>query len=668
MKSNYVRMMAAMLLAFTGSIILSFPAMGQEVTGSIFGVVRDNAGAVVSGATVTITDPSKNNIVVRTLTTGDDGEFSAPNLNISVYEITVEAANFKKSVQTDIKLDVGQRRTVDIVLEAGNISETVTVQADSVAVDLQSSTSGTTINGDQVRELSLNNRNFIQLVTLAPGVSNDLNDLAGVGSVDPATGTTNIVSISVNGARQSQNTFTVDGADITDRGSNITIQAYPSVDSIGEFRVLRSLYPAESGRSGGGQVNVVTRSGTDKFHGSLFEFVRNEKLNANDYLTNLNAPAGRDSDGKAVRRPFRYNNFGYTIGGPVYFLGFGEGGDFFRRYERTFFFFSQEFRRDIRYPTLDSQVPTAQLKQGIFPVDVCLRGTIVGATRTCQSFLPAGSSILPLANPVSRAYLTNIFDRIPTPNAATAANPFRLLFPAFNEVNFQQEIVKIDHSFNDKFSMFYRFQNDKIPSTDATGLFPPRSPIPNVSTTITEQPGKTHTVQGTYSLSSNLIIEGRYAYSYGAILSENAGLLNKATSPISVALPFENQRDRVPSLTGTGFSNLEGFGPYDNFSNKNDFSGSLTYILGSHTMKAGLVHSRYRKNENALAGVNEGQYSGFFNTDPTNATATQGSVLATGVANTGVNNSYQSFANFLLGYKCYFYTSTLRLHGRFTPE
>src|SRR6185295_6126648 len=177
--------------------------------------------------------------------------------------------------QKDVKIDVGGRRSVDVELEAGNISETVTVEADQISVNLSTPTVGTTINGQQVREIPINNRNFVQLVALAPGVSNDLADQVYVGTTNPE-GQANTINISVNGARSSQNTFTVDGADITDRGSNITIQAYPSVDSIGEFRVLRSLFPAESGRSGGGQVNVITRSGGDKFHGSAYEFIRNE--------------------------------------------------------------------------------------------------------------------------------------------------------------------------------------------------------------------------------------------------------------------------------------------------------------------------------------------------------------------------------------------------------
>ncbi|MDT7779161.1 MAG: hypothetical protein QOC99_1673, partial [Acidobacteriota bacterium] len=294
------RMTVLALVLCTGMSV----AFAQETTGSINGTVKDSTGAVVKGATVTITDESKK-VVVRTVTTGDEGEYSVPTLPVGTYTVTVEAPSFKKSVQTGVKLDVNQRRTLDAALEAGNIAEVVTVQADPVAIELTTPSVSTVITGDQARELSINNRNFVQLVTLAPGVTNDLADQVYVGTTNPA-GQANTINISVNGARSSQNTFTVDGADITDRGSNITIQTYPSVDSIGEFKVSRSLYPAESGSSGGGQINIITRSGGQRFHGGLFEFVRNERLNANDFLTNStpNPPFGRDSNGKAKRSPF----------------------------------------------------------------------------------------------------------------------------------------------------------------------------------------------------------------------------------------------------------------------------------------------------------------------------------------------------------------------------
>ena len=222
-------------------------AWAQETTGTINGTVTDPNGAVVANAAVTITDVEKK-VVVRTVNTNDEGFYAIPNLPVGTYDVAIELSGFKKHLSNNVKVDVGQRRTVDAVLETGSVSETVNVTAAPLTVELTTPTASAVITGDQAKELSLNNRNWVQLVTLAPGVSNDLADQVYVGTTNP-DGQANTINISVNGARSSQNTFTVDGADITDRGSNITIQAYPSVDSIGEFRVLRSLFPAESGRS-----------------------------------------------------------------------------------------------------------------------------------------------------------------------------------------------------------------------------------------------------------------------------------------------------------------------------------------------------------------------------------------------------------------------------------
>lgn len=640
----------SILCALAFALCLTTFAIGQEVTGTIVGTVKDASGGVVPGATVTITDPSKSDIVVRTLTTNDDGEFSAPNLAVSTYSVTIEAPNFKKSVQTGVKVDVGQRRPVDVVLEAGNIAETVTVQADQVAVELSTPTAGTTINGDQVRELSLNNRNWVQLVAIAPGVSNDLADQVYVGTTNPE-GQANTINISVNGARSSQNTFTVDGADVTDRGSNITIQGYPSVDSIGEFKVLRSLYPAESGRSGGGQVNVVTRSGTDKFHGSVYEFFRDESLNANNFLLNgLNSPPfGRDENGKAKRPPFSYNNFGWTIGGPVYFFNFGENdGGIFRRYDRTFFFFSQEWRKDNRFSSAAIvSVPDANLRNGIFPVDVCVARNNV-ATENCTpgnpGRLPANTPLpLSMYSPAALGYLNGIYRNLPLPNTPNIS-PYALTTSLQNKSDFRQEIIKIDHSFNDKISAYYRYQNDNIPTLDGNSLFSSGTNLPDVATTSTDSPGETHTAQVTWVAKPGLILEGRFNYGYGAILSNNVGLLSLARTTIPITLPFANERDRNPTIGSTttianGFTSLTSFGPYDNFSWKKNWTGSATWITGSHTIKFGGVFSNYRKNENALAGNNEGIFS---------ATAFSNTVAST-VPNTAINQNLARWANFLVG-------------------
>ena len=617
-------------------------ALGQEITGNLNGTVKDTSGAIVKGATVTITDSQKN-VVVRTVQSNDEGDYNVPNLAVGTYTITVEATNFKKTVQNDIKIDVGQRRSVEVVLEAGNISETVLVQSDPVAVELTTATTSSLISGQQARELSLNNRNWVQLVALAPGVSNDLADQVYVGTTNP-DGQANTINISVNGARSSQNTFTVDGADITDRGSNITIQAYPSVDSIGEFRVLRSLFPAESGRSGGGQVNVVTRSGTNEFHGSAFEFIRNEAFNANNFLSNAtnNPQFGRDSNGKAKRVPFRYNNYGWTLGGPVYLPRFGEGDskDMVRKLDRTFFFFAQEFRRDRRFSAPSTvTVPDANLRLGVFPIAVCINRPALGENNCTGSFvLPAGSPI-PAAfrSPAAQAYVDGVYNHLPLPNAGTAAAPYNLSASLANRADFDQTILKFDHSFSDNWTAYYRYQKDSIPTIDGNALFSSGGGLPGVSTTSTNSPGKTHTFNTTYVVNPNTVLEGRYTYGYGAILSENIGLLSLDNTSVPVSLPFINTRDRIPSVTGNGFTGLTSFGPYDNFSWKQNFAGSATTIHGSHTLKYGAVYSLYRKNENALAGNNEGLFSAFSTTQPA------------GVGTSTLNQNIQRWANFLVG-------------------
>src|SRR5437867_2431679 len=360
----------ALVFGFTGI------AVAQEITGSIVGTVKDSNGAAVPGATVTVTD-SGTKLVVRTVQTNDEGQYTARDLPVTTYDLSVEAKGFKKHVESKVQVDVGKRRTLDVALEPGNIAEVVTVEANPVAVELTTPTVSTVISGDQARELSLNNRNWVQLITLAPGVSNDLADQVYVGTTNPA-GQANTINISVNGARSAQNTYTVDGADVTDRGSNITIQAYPSVDSISEFKVLRSLFAAESGRSGGGQINVVTRGGGNEFHGSFYEFLRNDKLNANDFIANRSTapPFGRESNGKAKRAPFRYNDYGLTIGGPVWFPNFGEGepGKMVEKFKRTYFFFSEEQRKDRSYPLLTAPAVLTYLnmRQGIVHMDICL--------------------------------------------------------------------------------------------------------------------------------------------------------------------------------------------------------------------------------------------------------------------------------------------------------
>jgi hypothetical protein len=257
--------------------LLAGSVVAQEITGDIRGIVKDPTGALVSGATVKVNNTDRGE-AIRNLTTGSDGSYVAPYLPVGRYQVVVEAPGFKKFVGTDIVLNVNDHRIVDVALQVGNVSDTVTVEESPVAVDLETSEAAGLVNGTQVRELALSTRNYEQLLVLQPGVFTALaSDQLFVGVSTP-DGKSAQVNFAVNGNRPTQNSWTIDGADNFDRGANLTLLNYPSVDSIAEFKVLRSSYLPENGRSSGGIVNVVTRSGTNAFHGSAYEFFRNDVL------------------------------------------------------------------------------------------------------------------------------------------------------------------------------------------------------------------------------------------------------------------------------------------------------------------------------------------------------------------------------------------------------
>src|SRR5258708_38633324 len=337
--------------------------IAQDITGSISGTVTDASGAGVPNAKVTVTATDRNQ-VARTATSDGSGNYAAPLLNIGTYSVTVEAKGFKKTTQKDITVNVNDRLTVNLSLEVGDVSTEVTVEAAPVSVDLQSAAAAGLVTGTQVRELQLNTRNFAQLVAMVPGVSTGNGDQLYVGATAPAGASTG-VSFAVNGARTSANYWTVDGADNVDRGSNGPILNFPSITPVAECKFLHSLYSAEFGRSAGGQINVATKSGTNHLHGDVYEFVRNNAFAANNFLNNA-SNVNLGSDGKARVPPLRYNNFGYTIGGPVWIPKVYNGKN------KTFFFFSQEFRRIIVNTTPTLTAPTADEERGLFPRPVCV--------------------------------------------------------------------------------------------------------------------------------------------------------------------------------------------------------------------------------------------------------------------------------------------------------
>jgi hypothetical protein len=557
---------------------------------------------------------------------------------------------------TGLVLHVNDALTVNRTMVPGAASEVVTVSADAVQLNLENGMSQGLITGTQIRQLVLNNRNYEQLLLLQPGVTyGGASDQLYIG-VSLPSGTSAQVAFSIDGSRPTSNNWTIDGADNVDRGANLTLLAYPSVDAIAEFKTLRGNYLAEFGRNASGQINVVTRSGTNAFHGSAYEFFRNDIFNANTWANKLVVPA--------VTRPrLRYNDFGYTIGGPVRIPHVYNGTD------KTFFFFSQEFRRVITYVTVQPLLPTAAERAGDFTQSYNAKDPVSGATiagptkvAVCTSFSQTATNYscntygtqVTNFSPTALNYIKDIWGKLPVPNSAAdiagGLDPHVYTYNQRNVFNDTQELVRIDHSFGSKLNVFYRYLHDSLPSQEPGGLFN-GSALPGVSTSNTTAPGTQHLGHATYTFTPTLLVDVGYAYSYGAVISVPVGLSASVNSPdINPTLPFSTMSTAfstsagvVPNVSSAGLSAITNAGVYNDFDHNNNFFGDVTKTLGVHTIKAGATFNRYRKAENAQ-GVQQGSFA-FTNSGvatPTNAQA----VAAGGAIPSQID---AAFANFLLG-------------------
>jgi carboxypeptidase family protein len=576
--------MRSMTNKFLGALFLALclgcATFSQNVTGTIAGTVTDSKGGAVANAMVTVKNADRNE-VIRSVNTDAYGGYVALLLPIGHYTVSVEIAGFKKATVTGLSLNVNDKLTVNLTLEVGAVSESVTVEASAAEVELQSATPAGLITGTQIRELALGTRNYEQLVSMMPGVSiGTLNQLY-VGNSLPS-GLAAVVSFSVNGQRNSANNWTIDGVDNVDRGSNLTLSNFPSVDALAEFKVLRSLYDAEFGRAGGGQINVVTKSGTNSFHGNAYEFFRSDVLSANNFFNNRNG---------IKRPPLRYNNFGYTFGGPVL-------------KSKTFFFFSEEFRRVITYTTFSATSPTAALLAGNFTNPVCTAVSNGQCTAVGQSIAQANF------NSAATAYINDIWSKMPAPNPNTLIQSNNLVTAQRSIFNFREELVRIDHTFGPKLSVFGRYSHDSIPTAEPGGLFTGAA-LPGVANTSTNSPGWQATGHFNYTISPRWLNDGGYAFNYSAIISDPVGFDAKANSPdvaSAVTLPFAVTLSRNPDLSISGFSGITSFGQYRDYNRDHNVFDNMSWLKGRHSFRFGVSYHHYNKNENA-GGTNTGSFS-----------------------------------------------------------
>jgi len=538
------------------AVVLNGTATAQETTGTMTGTTTDQTGAVLPGVSVTLKNTDTG--IVRTVTTNEAGLYAASLVPIGPYEVVFELQGFQSVTLRNIVLHVNDRLQLDARMTLGAVAESVDVTSGRTLVQpiaaLQS-----TMTSTQVKELPLNNRNFVQLATLAPGVSSDLSDEVGVGL-------TSTVSISINGARRNAVNWLVDGVSDVDVGSNITLLSTPSLESIEEFKIITNGYQAEWPRSGGGIVNVVTKSGSSRYSGSAYEFLRSDKLNANSFFRNLNADPAINS----TPAPLKYNNFGGTVGGPVVPT-------------KMFFFFSEELRRIKRVtPSTASTFDPAWLND------------------------PANTNYVAPALRDSNA--VKLLGLYPTPNV-TGRTQFLTSSPGIQ--NTRQEVARIDYDLNPNYRLTGRYSHDNSFTEEPGGLFLGFL-VPNVSTTDTNVPGQVAAAILRSTHGSNTLNEAQFQFSSNTISDANMAGDRNLRSSVGLTIPEVfpgNDLGVMPILAVTGQLSSTGANQLFNIEYRNyTITDSFTWQHGEHGIKFGGLATFERKNENA-ANQTQGNFT-----------------------------------------------------------
>src|SRR5882762_6943868 len=635
----------ACIFSCTLLALLCLPSAARaQDTGSITGTVRDSSGAVVPDAEVKLTSGAIG--LTRPMTTNGDGDFLAAALPPGTYDLLVTAKGFKTFEAKGIIVRVAQKARVDVTLQVGQVSENVVVEGSNVAqVETQSSDLSGVVTGKEITQLELNGRSWVQLVALVPGVSNQTGqDFGGVGLNQN-------INFSINGGRGEYNNWQVDGANAMDTGSNGTLNVFPSVDAIAEFRVLTSNYGAQYGRNGSGTVEVVTKSGTKDFHGNAYEYLRNEMFNANDFFDNA---AGNS------KPAYKKHDFGYTIGGPVYIPNHYNSSK-----EKTFFFWSQEWHRERNPFSFNQQVPSNTERGGNFndlcpasgnffrsdpagtngqpialpgPVNPECPATGAGPVFTApdgtqaQSFVPFAGNNVPV-DPNAKVLLNAL---ISADTIDSGANSF-FVKSIVEPLTWRQELVRIDHNFSSKLRLMGRYIHDTNSSVDPTVSFV-GNPFPTIQTQV-GTPGTSFVVHLTATLSPSLLNEFVASYTADKLILKNTGPFQIPTSGFTMTSIFNNgfggQLPAVALANGTayggGFTINPGFMPWINSNPVYDYRDTVTKIIGSHNLQFGGEFVAAQKNEPSA---------------PTSVGL--GGVLTFDESNTNVSTG-NSFADFLHG-------------------
>ena len=580
-------------------------ASAQSIFGRISGTVTDAQGGAVAGVRVTIVNEETK--LERQTTTDSNGYYVASDLPVGVYSVIAEQAGFKTLKKTGNDLDAGARLTIDLSLTIGEMSQKIEVADIAETVNTISGEIARTIDANEVKDVALNGRNYMQLLSLIPGVAIQTDDELNL--------TTSLATNnqSVNGNRNDSSSLSVDGGFNLDSGSNGSQINNVGIDFIREVAVKSSNFSAEYGRNSGASVNVVTRSGTDSFHGSLFEYIRNDVLDA------------RDPTPGAVKGPLRFNDFGWDFGGPI-------------KRGKLFFFAGEEWKKIRRFANSATRnLPTAAEIGGDFSALLALPTPVVLKTPVNA---PAGCTIT--ANVMSPACITTDGKAIGAVYTAmrqeassvkdiTSKTGSTGIFQPTNPFDWREDLVRIDYTINKKHSLYGRYIHDNYNLIDPFGTFSQGGVLPTTPTNRL-RPGYSYQAGEVWLISPTLVNTARvnaswnsqhippvgdtwkrstYGFAFSTVFG--GGLFPGGIPDVSVS-PITG----VPgpaSFEGPAFSLLS---PVTDIAPTDD----LTWQKGSHTFKTGVLVVRNRKDQNARPGLNGASYNGTvaFNLSNTNTT------------------------------------------------
>jgi hypothetical protein len=603
-------MRRVVLLLLCALALSSVPAFAQRFSATLRGTVTDSSGAVIPG--VTVTARNRDTGLTRSATTDEAGLYTFAELPVGVYEVDAELSGFKKAVLQNVELNVADVRVADLVLNTGALTETVTVEAAALQVQTSGGDLAGLVTGEQVRELPLNGRNFVQLALLQPGVT----AMDTFNSKDKGLMTG--VDMSVSGSLTTGNLWTVDGANNNDVGSNRTILIYPSVDAIEEFKIHRNSYSAEFGQASGGTVNIVTRGGTNDYRGSGYYFGRTDALASKSYFIEKNEQEKED---------LKYNDFGYTFGGPII-------------RDKVHFFWSQEWNYETRGIVRSAFVPTDAERNGDFSASIagCSPPTPIDpltGSAFANNRIPADR-----ISEAGRTYLS----LYPSPNVTPASGSCNNWVTAVNtSIDWRQENGRVDWSLNDRARVMVRYTQDAWTNGDPTSAFNRLwgdDGFPAVDSRW-DQPGKSFIAQLNQTIGSNATNTLQFSYSGNRIDVERDGLEPALNGRINSLIPgvfadsvktYGAERSHPVFWGGQGYGTLWNEAPFHNLQDLFVLKDDYSRVFGAHLVKAGALVSFNKKDED-VGGASSDEAPQFWG--------------STGINNNGVDTG-NILADFLL--------------------